>query len=319
MNFEESLDELTPKTLNELLNEAVMPEVLEKFNRGLKYLGIPSAGHFILMNKDVFEQDNFIGIRNGRFEQYLKAEWIRIGKSCNFISLIKFKIGERLFKRSADNVSVQLFIFCRFSKKSIFRLIARKMFMQQQRITAFIENSEVLDRMLRINDELEEAEQLERKLKKDLIIQNSNFHIFESKLKIEQISILSNLLSKTYDKTCFIDKNYCGAIKLIFLGEVPEEMELEFPVKWNQSRTELIFLFYCLENFDLIPYNELKNISSKLASNFIDKDGKPFKKKTFSDVAGRNKFGINLYDYQKSMGGRYKILYSIVQNVAKEA
>lgn len=311
----ENVDKLTPDLLNDLFQKSVDPTVLDQFNKAIRCWGIASAGHFVCMSKYDIKNDLQLYQESG-FSKYILNEYQKVKKSYNIFKLIKFLKGKWLFNKTFRDVQVQFYSYLCRSKDLNHRLASEQVYIQQQMWTSFFEDTEVLDRMKSINEELLLKEKRERILKRDSILLTVDYHRFMNDFTSEQLSEFS--LRLTDDRQGLINSKYKDGVHLLFGAEVSDEMDLNLPIVWKHSGPELMYLFYCLEEFKLIPNSELKKISSHVAENFTKSDGQKFKEKSLSDVSGRLKFGSRkVFEIQKTKGKRYSLIYDIVKNVAK--
>lgn len=315
----ENINNLTPQIFNEICNDALNPRDAKIFTRGLKYLEISSIGHFMCMSaneiQSIQEQPSLFW--NGEFKRHFDYELKRVSESYNIIKLLRFEIGKWLFTWKANNVTVQVYSYFRRSNIPLNRLGAKQMFIFQQNISTHTEDYKVLSRMKEINKILREAETQKQKLKKDYILMSDNYYHFQSDMSESQIDLLINQLLRG-DKNLILDK-YKGGLYFIFSGQISNEIEFEFPIRWNTSGAELIYLFYCLSEFKLISNNILDSLPSKLILNFRKKDGSVFLEKSFSRVQQRDEFQSHTMEkIQKEKGRRYTLIYNIVKNVANK-
>lgn len=314
----ENIDKLTPELVNNIYATAIKPHDLIIFNKSLKYLNISSIGHFVCMGKNDFmttlEQPNIYW--KGAFMQHIESEIKRIGKSYNIIESIKFIIGRHIFCRKSEDIHFQFYSHFRRSSDPNFRLVAMQMFLIEQKISCYTEDFKLLERMKKINSELLIAEQQYRSLKKEIIINKGAYYQFESYLNTNQLANLCKGLIN--DKDALFNKRFEGALLFIFNGELTDIMDLEFPIKWNYSGIELMYLFHCLIEFRMLDSNEVTQLSHNVYKNFVDRDEHKLDPRSLSRVCQRAKIGIvKVEEIQREKKGRYQKIYEIVKIVAK--
>jgi hypothetical protein len=314
----EHINKLTPEFFNTLCNKAIKPRDLNRINKGLGYLEIQSIGHFFCMCKNemsiIEDQPNLFW--KGPFMRHIESERKRVSESFDFIELYRFGIGKWIFINKINEIHVQLYSHFRRSDDPIYRLVATKMFIMQQKISTYTEDYEVIERMTKINDVILNSEFQRNVLKRDIIIATGDFYQYETFLTPIQLKELSIRLTNT--KYGLIQEEYIGGLQFILGERISEVSNLEFPIKWNSSGIELMYLFYCLVAFKLMPSEELSKLSDKVSINFVDFEYKKFKPKSLARVSQREKLEQRIVEeIQKVKRGSYQKIYEVVKIVAK--
>lgn len=318
MTVEKSKEVLTPEIFNELFKEAVNPYDLGRLNRGLKYLNIRSAGHYVHMALNEYEDYEYRpnSIFEGEFVRHLKREQLRVSRSWNLVAVLRFGLGARLFSKNIINVYLQFYSYLKRQEDSRYRLGALRMYIYQQRISTYTGDYDLLNRMRKIDIHLLSAIKSERKLNRELIISEGVYHCFDFKVEYEVILKVCELLIS--DKTNLIERECLGALIFVFSGQFEKHLSVNFPIKWNYRGVELMYLFECLHSFKLIASHEIENIHIKLSKDFIKGNGKTFKPRSLARGSQEIDFNKNsVHEIQKKRGGRYKTIYDIVKKISQ--
>lgn len=312
-------DLLTPEYFDQICKEAVNPITLKQFSRGLRYLNIESVGHFLFMNMreiELYEQaPNFFW--DGPFMNHYKSEQQKVSKSLNIIALVRFGIGKHLFINTANEFYVQLYSYLRRSHDPNIRLVAKKAYIFQKKISTYTEDYDVLTRISQINSQMDDAEKTERELNRELFVKLGEHYIFNSLVTISEISTLCKSLTAVPfgEKKSFIERDSANTVVYLFTEKFIEDVDVYFPIKWNFSKIELVYLFKCLIEFGFIPSLEMGELYKNISKNFVDNEGKQINPRSLARVYQEANFTkLNVFDIQKNKGRRYPAIYQLVRN-----
>ncbi len=337
----EKIKALTVDDINQLLEKATKPRDLKAVNRAFEYMEIASIGHFIILSsQDIQEiESNPSKFWQGSFARHLETHCKKVGDSFNPILLIKFIISIILIKR-LDRIIIQLYSYFIFSKDVEYNKAADYMYENQKKTSAFNNDYTVLKRMEEINYSIRKFHSSERKIQSVILEQNNVefeplnknqdffkedtnstnngiFYIFKTERNYLEITKLVNLLIQHgFSSVMYKDK----FISMFLVKELEKHQQFN-SVLWLGASPTLVYLFYCLIDFNVIESADLIEVYSRLSCNFKDTSDESIKANTLSTAARRmRKKGLKnstegLELFAKKEAGEYNTIYEILFTV----